>query len=116
MADSTEVKIFSKPKKVSKAIAHELFTLIHESHQPRFDIALSGGSTPKKLFKYLTKNYQDVLPWERIHFWWGDERGVSPTSDESNFKMANDLLFSNIKIPYSNIHRIKGENVPENEA
>lgn len=116
MADSTEVKIFAKPKKVSKAIAHEIFRLVHNSRQPRFDMALSGGNTPQKLFKYLIKKYQDALPWERIHFWWGDERCVSPTSDESNFKMANDLLFSHIKIPYTNIHRIKGENSPEEEA
>jgi 6-phosphogluconolactonase len=116
MASSIEVKIFEKPKKVSKAVAHELLQLVRNSSQPRFDIALSGGNTPKKLFIILRKKYKDNFPWKRIHFWWGDERCVSPASDDSNFKMANDLLFSHIKIPSSNIHRMKGENPPEKEA
>lgn len=116
MAASTEVKIFAKPKKVSKAVAHELYKLTQSTSQQRFDIALSGGKTPKKLFKILREKYRETLPWERIHFWWGDERCVSPTSDESNFKLANDLLFSYIKVPSANIHRMKGENPPEKEA
>jgi 6-phosphogluconolactonase len=116
MTASTEVKIYPKPKKVAKAVARELFHLVHHSSQPRFDIALSGGNTPKKLFKVLTKKYSGSIPWNRIHFWWGDERCVSPASDESNFKMAGDLLFAHIKLPSSNIHRIKGENDPQTEA
>lgn len=116
MTASTEVKIYQKPKKVAKAVAREIFHLTHRSSQPRFDIALSGGSTPQKLFKVLSKKYSDRIPWDRIHFWWGDERCVSPASDESNFKMAADRLFAHIKIPSSNIHRIKGENDPAKEA
>ncbi|MDD2381030.1 MAG: 6-phosphogluconolactonase [Mariniphaga sp.] len=116
MAYSTEVRIFTKPKKASKAVALEIYKLIRHSNQPRFDIALSGGNTPQKLFKILSKKYKDLLPWKRIHFWWGDERCVSPTSDASNFKIANDLLFSIVQSPSANIHRIKGENPPEKEA
>jgi 6-phosphogluconolactonase len=116
MAASTEVKIFTKPKKVCKAVAREIRKMTEGSPRPRFDIALSGGNTPKKLFKILAKKHKDTIPWEHIHFWWGDERCVSPTSDESNFKMANDFLFSHVSVPSKNIHRIKGENVPEEEA
>ncbi|WP_372931995.1 6-phosphogluconolactonase [Mariniphaga sediminis] len=116
MATTTEVKIFPTPKKVCKAVAHEIQKLTHGSSQSRFDIALSGGKTPKKLFEILVKKYKDSIPWERIHFWWGDERCVSPNSDESNFKMASDILFQYVGIPSKNIHRIKGENPPEEEA
>ena len=116
MATTTEVKIFPTPKKVCKAVAREIQKLTHGSSQSRFDIALSGGKTPKKLFEILVKKHKDSIPWERIHFWWGDERCVSPTSDESNFKMASDILFQYVGIPSKNIHRIKGENSPEEEA
>ena len=111
-----EVKIFPKPKKVCKTIAKEILKLTLDSQQSRFDIALSGGSTPKKLFKVLASGFSEAIPWNRIHFWWGDERCVSPDDDNSNYKQANDLLFSKISIPPENIHRIKGENTPENEV
>ncbi|MFW6277726.1 MAG: 6-phosphogluconolactonase [Prolixibacteraceae bacterium] len=116
MAASTEVKISSKPKKVIKSVAKEILKFIQKSSQPRFDIALSGGNTPKKLYKVLAEKYADSIPWERIHFWWGDERCVPPENEDSNFKLANDYLFSNVPVPKENIHRIKGENDPEEES
>lgn len=116
MTSSTEVQIYSKPGKVAKRVAKQILKLTQESAQPQFDIALSGGRTPKKLFKLLVEKYKDSIPWERIRFWWGDERCVPPDDEKSNFKMANEILFSKIDIPQNNIHRIKGENNPEEEA
>ncbi len=116
METSTEVKIFPKPKKVARKVAREIKKLIVESNRERFDIALSGGNTPKKLFKSLVKKHSDSIPWERVHFWWGDERCVKPDSDESNFKMANENLFLKVGISTKNIHRIHGESNPEKEA
>jgi 6-phosphogluconolactonase len=116
MTANTEVKIFPKPKKVFKAVAKEILNLTRQSQQQRFDIALPGGNTPKKLFGILAENYKEMIPWERIHFWWGDERCVAPGDEHSNFKLANDYLFSQIKIPEKNIHRIKGENIPADEV
>lgn len=115
MSSHTEVKIYDKPKKVCKALAQEIIHFLIDSKQPRFDIALSGGSTPKKLFKILASQYSTAIPWYRVHFWWGDERCVSPDEEDSNFKMANDILFSRINIPQENIHRIKGESIPVDE-
>jgi 6-phosphogluconolactonase len=116
MTITPEVKIFSKPKKVCKAVAKEILKLTLESSQSRFDIALSGGSTPKKLFKIMAADFAEKIPWERIHFWWGDERCVPPTDENSNFKLANDFLFSQVQVPSENLHRIKGENDPEAET
>lgn len=116
METFTEVRIYSKPKKVYNAIAAEIIKLTHNSTQEIFDIALSGGNSPKGLFKKLSKKYADQIPWERIHFWWGDERCVGPDDEQSNYKMTVDYLFSQISIPETNIHRIKGEADPEEEA
>lgn len=116
MTAKTEVKIFAKPKKVFKAVANEILQITQESNQTRFNIALPGGNTPKKLFAMLGEKYKESIPWERIHFWWGDERCVPPEDDASNFKLANDYLFAHIDVPEENIHRIKGENIPEEEA
>ncbi|MCF6359051.1 MAG: 6-phosphogluconolactonase, partial [Draconibacterium sp.] len=72
--------------------------------------------TPKGLFKKLVKKYSDSIPWDRIHFWWGDERCVAPDNEESNYKMTYDNLLSKISIPKENIHRIRGEENPDKEA
>ena len=116
MSTITKVKIFATPKKVYKAIAKEIFRLTKNSTKSRIDIALSGGNSPKGLFKKLSKKYANSIPWNRIHFWWGDERCVSPEDKESNYKMTNDYLLSHISILKENIHRIKGEDNPEKEA
>ncbi len=116
METFTEVKIFSKKKNVYKAIAKEIIKMVHNSNQEIFDIALSGGNSPKGLFKKISKKYADQIPWQRIHLWWGDERCVPPNDEQSNYKMTVDYLISTINIPKSNIHRIKGENEPEAEA
>ncbi|WP_321346185.1 6-phosphogluconolactonase [uncultured Draconibacterium sp.] len=116
METFTEVKIFSKPKNVYKAIAKEIIKMVQNSKQEVFDIALSGGNSPKGLFKKISKKYADQIPWDRIHLWWGDERCVPPTDEQSNYKMTVDYLLSNISIPEANIHRIKGEEDPQQEA
>lgn len=116
MEPFTEVRFFSKPEKIFNAIAKEIVKLTENSDQKIFDIALSGGNSPKGLFKRLSEKYADQIPWERIRFWWGDERCVSPDDEQSNYKMALEYLFSNISIPEKNIHRIKGEADPKEEA
>ncbi len=116
MSPSTEVRIFDDPKEVVKALAKEIYNLTISSKQPRINIALSGGNSPALLFSKMAKKYNESISWERIHFWWGDERCVPPENKDSNFKMANDLLFSKVQVPEENIHRIKGENNPDEEA
>lgn len=116
MNESTKVNIYTSPKDVSKSVAKKIKKLILNSKQEKFHIAISGGNTPRKLFKRLAKKYADVIPWEQVHFWWGDERCVSPDSDQSNYRMASEALFQKIDIPECNIHRIKGENNPADEA
>jgi 6-phosphogluconolactonase len=78
-----------------------------------FTVALSGGSTPRKLYWLLAENTtgEFSLPWDKIHFFFGDERHVGPEDPESNFRMANESLLSRAaSIPGSNIHRIHAEN------
>jgi len=116
MSESTEVKIFSNQKKVVKALAKEIYKLTKSSSQERFHICLSGGNTPSELFKKINKKYAYSIDWQRVHFWWGDERCVSPDNESSNFKHANDFLISQILISAENIHRIKGEDNPDEEA
>lgn len=81
-----------------------------------FHLALPGGSFAQMLFKFWTKNYRDRIPWEIIHFYWIDEQCVSPESEESNFKHAEQLLFRPLQISQDHVHRIWGEKDPNIEA
>lgn len=78
-------------------------------------IALSGGSTPKGVFDYMSANAEGT-DWSKVHLYWGDERCVAPTDEESNYKMTFDHLLSKIDIPEANIHRVLGETDPQAEA
>jgi 6-phosphogluconolactonase len=73
-------------------------------------VALSGGSTPNQLFQLLSQPpFAQSIPWNRIHFFWCDERLVPPDHPGSNFGQAFKLLFSQVGIPGENLHRIPGE-------
>jgi 6-phosphogluconolactonase len=81
-----------------------------------FHVALSGGSTPKIVFDVLAENFSDKVDWNKVHFYWGDERCVPPSDEQSNYKMTVEHLFSKIELPKENIHRILGEKDPKGEA
>ncbi len=53
-----------------------------------FAVALSGGSTPKKIFKELSSKHQNTLDWSKVYLFWSDERAVLPSDKDSNFHMA----------------------------
>lgn len=112
------VKIFPTPYDLAIKFAEEMVNMIKESvkNTKLFTIALSGGSTPEIVFKMLAENYAKSVPWEYVHFFWGDERCVPPGNSESNFGMTMRKLLSKIEIPSLNIHRIKGEDDPKKEA
>lgn len=71
-----------------------------------FSIALSGGSTPRAVYELLAAM---DCPWDKIQFFFGDERCVPSDHQESNFLMAREALFSRASIPEANIHRVKTE-------
>jgi 6-phosphogluconolactonase len=77
-------------------------------------VALSGGRITQKFFAATVEQTKArAVSFERAHFFWADERCVPPTDPESNFKLANELLLAPLKIPASQIHRIRGEDSPQ---
>jgi 6-phosphogluconolactonase len=109
-----QTKIYKDKKEVAKEFSSYFADLV--SGKNEFHVALSGGSTPKIIFDVLASEYGTAIDWNNIHFYWGDERCVSPTDDQSNYKMTVEHLFSKIEIPSENIHRVLGENDPAGEA
>lgn len=108
------LKIHETPKATAEAFGDYLMKCVNEKSV--FHCALSGGSTPKLLFDYLAEKYVNSDLWGKVHFYWGDERCVLPTDEESNYKMTKERLFDKVPIPVENVHRILGEKEPATEA
>ena len=108
--------IFKTPDELANKMAFQLMDWVYNHDENIYHLAISGGKTPELLFMTLASKYYSSTLWEKVHFWWVDERMVPATDPESNFGNAQKFLFSKISIPEKNIHRIKGENDPKQEA
>jgi len=82
-----------------------------------FAVALSGGSTPQRLYEQLAAPpYRDKFPWSRTHWFWGDERFVPHDDALSNYRMVREALLSRVPIPVTNIHPIPTEGIAPEAA
>lgn len=81
----------------------ELAQTTLETHD-RFAVALSGGSTPKRMYELLAeKPYKDEVDWSQVYIFFGDERMVAPDTPESNYFVAVDKLLAHVPVPDENI-------------
>jgi 6-phosphogluconolactonase len=78
----------------------------------QFRIALSGGNTPRPIYTEFARIGR-ALPWDRVHFTFGDERCVPPDHPESNYRMAREALFVLANVPAKSIARMRGEIDPQ---
>ncbi|WP_136468062.1 6-phosphogluconolactonase [Flagellimonas onchidii] len=109
-----KLKVYKDKQEVARQFSNYFAELVKDKTE--FHVALSGGSTPKIVFDVLASNYGDKIDWSNIHFYWGDERCVPPTDNQSNYKMTVEHLFSKINVPEENVHRVLGEAEPDREA
>lgn len=87
------------------------------STQGHFRVALSGGSTPRGVYRLLAEPaLQEQIPWPQVQVFWGDERCVPFTHPESNYRMAKETLISRVPIAAENVHRIPSEQAPAQAA
>ncbi|MFL6519869.1 MAG: 6-phosphogluconolactonase [Chthoniobacterales bacterium] len=82
------------------------------AEREQFRIALSGGNTPRPVYTEFARIARD-LPFDRVHFTFGDERCVPPDDPQSNFRMARESLFVPGGVPEKSISRMRGEIDPQ---
>ena len=112
-----EIHIASDAKALSENLAAWIGNLIQEvlKTQERFTFVLSGGSTPKKLYDLLAASpYKETIPWEKLHFFWGDERAVPYEDERNNAKMCYEELLNKVPVIAENIHIMRTDIAPEN--
>ena len=91
---------------LSRRAAEAMVGTINEAVQTRgmCSLVLSGGSTPRALYRLLASPYRAEIPWAHVQVFWGDERYVPPEDSRSNYRMAKEALLDDVPCPPANIH------------
>jgi 6-phosphogluconolactonase len=112
------IRRFETIDALSHTAANELAMIVRVAVEARgvATIALSGGSTPKRLFQILAERGRTSMPWDAIELWWGDERTVPPDHADSNYRMTRENLIEPLELDPLRIHRIRGEDAPAASA
>jgi len=108
----TQIEVAEDVDALSRMVAQHF--VVHTTNaidaRGRCAVALSGGSTPRAIYRLLgTPAFRDRVRWADIHFFWGDERHVPPDYPDSNYRMAAEAMLSNVPVPSANVHRIRAE-------
>ncbi len=113
-----QIKIFTD-KELFQGVAAAFAKSVKSTlaRRERFSVALSGGSTPRAFYEtLLSSKFVDSIEWDRIDFFFGDERDVSPMSERNNYRMANELLFKPLSLPQSQVYRWHTEIIEVSEV
>jgi len=115
-ASTIHLETLADPEALARRVADWLLAAaLHKDGT--FSVALSGGSTPRRLYQYLAEpGYCDRFPWQRTHWFWGDERFVPHDNEQSNYRMVHDALFAHVQVPPANIHPVPTEGVAPEAA
>ena len=110
------VEVAKDPEALAHRVARWITDLAADT-RGRFAICLSGGSTPRRLYQLLAESpYRDALPWDRVHWFWGDERFVPWDHPDSNYRMAREAMLARAPAPPQNIHGIATTGTPDHAA
>lgn len=110
-----KLHIFDNKEIMSDKLAQWICDIISKTlkNQEFFSLVLSGGETPKLLYQKLASDkFRNKINWQRIHFFWGDERVVPFNDDRNNAKMAYDILLDHVDIPADQVHIMRTDIEP----
>lgn len=117
--DDSRILVFADRERLMEAAAERITELAEQSiaRHGQFTWVLSGGDTPRPLYKLLASgSFAKRIDWRHVHFFWSDERCVPPDDPESNYLMAKDTLLDAVQPPSGNVHRMHGEEEPDRAA
>ncbi len=116
---TTTVEILTDEASLAEAAADRFVSVVESTLRFRqvADVALAGGSTPRAMNAILASaERRAAVAWDRVRFFFGDERTVAPTDAESNFRMTHETLFAPLGIPDAHVFRMHGEDDPHAAA
>ena len=107
-----ELRVYSDSERLAIAAAELFVSAAAETitARGRFRVALSGGSTPRRVYELLAADaFKKRVDWERVDIFWGDERCVPADDRDSNYRMTAEALLRHIPVPAANVHRVPTE-------
>ena len=106
MTMKPDVRVFANVNELSLRAAEAAVRTINESVEAsgHSSLVLSGGNTPRTLYRLLSSQFRDQIPWTKVDVFWGDERYVPPGDLDSNYRMAWENLLDHVPIPAANVH------------
>jgi len=106
-----DVRVFADVDELSLRAAEAEVRTIDESVQSNgsFSLALAGGNTPRTLYRLLSSQFRDRIPWTKVQVFWGDERYVPLDDPRSNYRMARESLLDAVPCPAENVHPMPTE-------
>ena len=119
MAVNTAIEILPDESHLAEAAADRFIGIVETALRYRqiADVALAGGSTPKAMNALLASSpRRGHVAWDRVRFFFGDERTVPPDDAESNYRMTRESLFDPLGIPADHVFRMRGEDDPQAAA
>jgi len=119
MQSNSELRVLDSPDEIASEAAERFCGLAQSAADSGdiFRVALSGGSTPKLLYRLLASDeYRDKVPWDIIQFFFGDERWIPLSHSDSNYKLANDELFTKVGVGPENIFPMPTEDLSPVQA
>ena len=114
-----DLQVYGDAGQVARAAAELFVNTAADSiaARGRFWVALSGGTTPRRLYKLLaTSAFSNRVDWGRVVIFWGDERCVPANDPDSNYRMTAEALLHHVRVPSANIHRVPTEISPPSAA
>ncbi len=114
-----ELQVHPNLEDLSAAVARLFVQLARQRivQTGQFSVALSGGSTPRRLYELLgSEDFSRQIEWPKVHLFQVDERCVPPEHSASNFRMIRESLLERVEIPDRNVHRVDGELPPAEAA
>ncbi|MBR0836775.1 6-phosphogluconolactonase [Bradyrhizobium manausense] len=104
-AEEPKLIVVADAEALAQAAAQRVMARI-AANPGRIAICLTGGSSPKKLYELLgSAPWRGKLPWDRVHWFIGDERFV-PDSDPLNNMTVARATFLDRDAPAGHIHPI----------
>src|ERR1700722_13905385 len=111
-----QVEVLPDPPALARHVAQWMTATGIASSGP-FRVSLSGGSTPKTLYGLLASDeFRGRFPWQRVSWYWGDERFVPYDPPESNFRMTREAMLAKAPVPRENIHPVPTDGTPDDAA
>jgi 6-phosphogluconolactonase len=110
------MEILPDPSSLARHVAEWMTEAALTTKGP-FRVALSGGSTPKALYRLLASaELRARFPWPRVSWYWGDERFVPYDHPDSNYRMTREAMLEEAPVPLENIHPIPADGTAEDAA